>query len=493
MNAPLPSPGVPAGSDLSASSVRVSSAEIDRSCRLPVLVLFTSALLWLLLGLTLALISSIKLHSAGFLAQCPWLTYGRVYPASLNAVVYGFATPAALGTALWLLARLGGNALFGAGFITIGVLFWNLGVALGLMGILLGDGTGYEWLEIPGYASPILFFSFTFIGICAILTFHARRERSLYVSQWYLLAALLWFPWVYSTAQLLLVFSPVRGAVQAVINSWFAHNLFGLWLTPVGLAVVFYFIPKTLKRPLHSHYLAIFGFWALALFGGWGELHAGAPVPKWVSSVSIAANVMMLIPLLAVAVNWHGTLAGAYGKVLAHPVLRFIVFGAASYVVGSLLGSVGTLRTVAKVTQFTLFTTGLSHLHLFGFFATVLAGAIYYIVPRLAQVEWPSPSLVNIHFWSAAAGVVFASIPLLIGGILQGLALNNPNVAFLEIGRSSLPFIGMSTLGYLLLLFGNLALLANLTKLLVACCRNCCQTVSRSTGGNKPAAVGANA
>jgi cytochrome c oxidase cbb3-type subunit 1 len=491
MNAQTPSRETAEGSDSAASQARVSFAEIDGSCSVPVLLLFTTALLWLLIGLVLALVSSIKLHAAGFLSQSAWLTYGRVYPASLNAIVYGFASQAALGTSLWMLARLGGNKLFGPGLITVGALFWNLGVALGLIGILTGDSTGYEWLEIPGYASPILFFSFVIIGICAILTFHSRRERRLYVSQWYLLAALLWFPWVYSTAQLLLIYFPVRGAVQAIINGWFAHALFGLWLTPVGLAAIFYFIPKILKRPLHSQYLAIFSFWTLALFGGWGDLQAGVPVPKWASSVSITAGVMMLIPLLAVAINWHLTMANDCAKVLAHPVLRFVVFGAACYLLGSALGIAGSLRTIGRVTHLTLFTNGVTSLLLLGFVATVLAGAIYYIIPCLTRLEWPSERLITFHFWSNVAGVILCALPLIIGGVIQGLALNDPKVAFLEAARSTLPFIGMSTLGQLLLLAGNLALLVNLIKLLVLCCRFFCSDVRRATG-IKSAAVGAN-
>ena len=61
---------------------------------------------------------------------------------------------------------------------------------------------------MPGYASPVLFVAYTIMGVCALLTFRQRRQPALYVSQWFLLAALFWFPWIYSTAQLLLVFLP---------------------------------------------------------------------------------------------------------------------------------------------------------------------------------------------------------------------------------------------------------------------------------------------
>ena len=75
------------------------------------------------------------------------------------------------------------------------------------------------------YASVTLFFAYLFIGLGAMQTFHQRRERQLYISQWFLLAALFWFPWIYSTANILLVAKPVRGALQAAIAWWYAGNL----------------------------------------------------------------------------------------------------------------------------------------------------------------------------------------------------------------------------------------------------------------------------
>src|SRR2546425_7759959 len=134
---------------------------------------------------------------------------------------------------------------------------------------------------MPAYASPILFVAYTIIGVCGLLTFHQRREPALYVSQWFLLAALFWFPWIYSTANILLVFAPVRGVMQAVVNWWFVGNLINIWFGFIGLAAIFYFIPRLTGRPLHSSYQAMFAFWALALFGGWGNIPHSAPLPSW--------------------------------------------------------------------------------------------------------------------------------------------------------------------------------------------------------------------
>ena len=47
---------------------KTALAEIDASCRVPVLFFFISGLAWLLAGTVLALVASIKLHTPGFLA-----------------------------------------------------------------------------------------------------------------------------------------------------------------------------------------------------------------------------------------------------------------------------------------------------------------------------------------------------------------------------------------------------------------------------------------
>ncbi|HKI72784.1 MAG TPA: hypothetical protein VKA81_10430, partial [Verrucomicrobiae bacterium] len=140
------------------------SADIDVSCRVAVMVLLACAAVWLVVGSVFGLLASLKFHAPNLLADCPWLTYGRVQPAQMNALIYGFAAQAALGIALWMIARLGRMLLVQPGYIVVGAFLWNVGVKLGVFGILIGDTTGYEWLEMPGYASPILFAAYAIIG-----------------------------------------------------------------------------------------------------------------------------------------------------------------------------------------------------------------------------------------------------------------------------------------------------------------------------------------
>src|SRR5687767_6195397 len=92
-----------------AGSAEVIS--IDLQARGPLLLLVGSAIVWLVISGVLAVITSIQLHSPGFLADCPWFTYGRAHAMRESAFIYGWAANAGLGIALWVMARLGGYPL----------------------------------------------------------------------------------------------------------------------------------------------------------------------------------------------------------------------------------------------------------------------------------------------------------------------------------------------------------------------------------------------
>jgi cbb3-type cytochrome oxidase subunit 1 len=199
---------------------------------------------------------------------CPWVTYGRLRPAAVNALVYGFALQASFALAFWLIVRLGRTTLDAPLVVTAAGKIWNLAVTVGVLGILAGDGTGFELLEFPRYAALGLFASYACLAGWAIVTLHQRTERSLYVSLLFVLASLLWFPWILSTAHGFALGWRPPGVVPAVVAGWFVQNLLQIVLTGSALAVLFYFVPKTVNRPLVDKNFAQSGFWLFLLVGG---------------------------------------------------------------------------------------------------------------------------------------------------------------------------------------------------------------------------------
>ncbi len=125
----------------------------------------------------------------------------------------------------------------------------------------------------------------------------------------------------------------------------------------------------------------------------------------------------------------------------------------------------GVLPGTSDLTNFTWFVVARAQLYSYGFFVMVLFGAIYAILPQLAGIAFPSARLVGAHFWLAAAGILFYTVPLAIGGVVEGFKLQDATVPFNQITKSTLPFLRVSTMGDAFLALGHALFLVNLAWL----------------------------
>lgn len=426
----------------------------DRSSRAPAFAFISSAMLWLVLGSVFGLMSALKFQAPDWLASSALLTFGRVRPVHLNLVIYGWLSMAGIGVALWMLPRLLKTELVGGRYAVAGAAIWNLGVASGATAILLGWTDGMEWLEIPWQIGGLLVVGGALAAVPLLLTLRNRTVDHLYVSVWYLAAALLWFPSLYLVAKVPYVHF---GVEAAIMNWWFAHNVLGLWLTPLGLAAAYYFIAKVLGRPIYSYNLSLIGFWALAMFYSQVGIHhlIGGPVPTWLVTVSVVQSVMMILPVFAVAINQHMTVLGHFAALKHSPTLRFVVLGAMLYTLVSLQGTLEALPYFNHVTHFTHYTIAHAHLGLYGFVSMVMFGAIYFVMPRVTEREWPYPRLIALHFWLAAIGVGVYVASLTVGGLLQGLAMLDPARPFMDSLTVTLPYLTARSVGGTLMTLGH--------------------------------------
>jgi cytochrome c oxidase cbb3-type subunit I len=429
-------------------------SEADQSSSLVVGICLTLSVIWLLVASVAGLISSIKLHSPDWLAQYGWITFGRIRPIHLNLVAYGWCSLAGIGVSLWLIPRLLKTQLVGAKYAIAGGALWTVGVFLGAVSIALGYSDGLEWLEFPWQVDILLVIGGGLVGLPVFMTLLQRKVDHLYVSVWYIFAGLLWFPVLFLIANIPYLHFGVQ---EATMNWWFGHNVLGLWFTPIGLASAYYLIPKILGKPIYSYNLSLLGFWSLAFFYSQvgGHHLIGGPVPTWLITMSIVQSVMMVIPVFAVTVNLHMTVLGNFKALIYSPTLRFIVLGTMLYTAASVQGSLEALRSINTVTHFTHFTVAHAHLGLYGFFSMVMFGAIYFIMPRVMNWEWPYPRLISLHFWLVFIGFLIYFIWLSIGGWLQGLAMLDPDKPFMQSVAVTLPYLQARSIGGALMTLGH--------------------------------------
>jgi cytochrome c oxidase cbb3-type subunit I len=434
---------------------------IDASCRVPLLALFGCAALWLVVGLALELIASLTFHKPDMFASCQYLTYGRVLPAANDAIVYGFCIPAALGVVLWIFARLSESELALPLVPIMAANLWHLGVFIGLIGILIGDSTGFAWLEFPRPAAILIFLAYLLIAISAFATFGARRERTLHPAHWFLLAGLFWFPWIYSTANLFLVALPVRGLTQAIIGWWFANNLLFVWFSLIGLGVAFYLLTKISGRPLQGGYYKVFAIWTFLLFAPWLGMSQSAPIPAWLPGLSFLASAMMIFSWIALVFVYLKTVYGAKVQCKGGPFCH-ARFGTVAFLLSALMLIGLGCPVFGRFAGLTWFPQAQVYMQIFGFFTIVICAAIYHLLAGVMGFELPFPRFVRVQHWFFMGGVALVFLPLLIGGLVQGSNMGNSSVPFDQVIQGTLMYLRISTLGWVALLLGSLMLAANI-------------------------------
>ena len=455
--------------DPSSQSLLAERSAIDATTSGPVLFFFGTSILWLLLASLLGLISSIQLHSPTFLADIPIFTYGRLVPVYNQVLGFGWAMMSGMGAAIWMLARLCRVEVKFPRVLVAGGIFWQVGLLLGIYQILIGKSTGVEGLELPGSAVVVMLIGYLLIALWGGLTFGYRRESPAYISVWYIITALFWFPWTLAIGYLSLQLDSVQGVMQSIVAAWAVQNFFNVVITALGLAMAYYLIPKVVNRPIHNYGLASTGFWAFLLFSGLTGMVrlSGGPVPVWLVTLSISSTILLLIQTVTVSANLLLTMRGEYHLTYYSPTIRFTAFGVIAFALACVIALLTSLRSVDRILHFTFFQSAQNHLLLYAFFSMVMFGAIYYIVPRLVGCEWLSSSMISYHFWASAYGGGLLIGVLGIGGIAFGTSLANPGAMFSQVIQSGAVYYIASTIAWGMLLLGHL--IFALHFLLMAC------------------------
>lgn len=419
-----------------------------------------SGLFWMLVAMLIGLIEALKLVYPQFLQGSPVLAYGRLRPVHVNIGVYGFMSMGYLGAAFYMVPRLTQVPLFSERLGTLTAWLWNLNLFAGCLAILLGFSKGKEYTEIP--------FPFDMgVGLFVIAisgnlfsTITLRREPRVYVSLWYILLALIPFPIYYTLGNA----TKFSGIEDAVVNWFYSHNLFGIWLTALGLATLYYIVPKQVHKPLTSHLISFVGFWSLAAFYPWNGGHhmIWGPVPMWVMTASVTASIAMLIPTFATIVNFGGTAWGTWTTIKQNVGYRFSLLAYLCYVTTSLWGSGLAIMSLNAKLHFT--NTAIAHVHLgfLGFGASGLIAFTYFYLSQSLKLNY-SRALAEWHFWLTLIGILGYVIAMGINGWIEGSAWESGSVPQVTMS-DRYPYYVTRALSGLLLLLGQFLFIGNVTQ-----------------------------
>jgi len=182
-------------------------------------------------------------------------------------------------------------------------------------------------------------------------------------------------------------------------------------------------------------------------------------------------SVMLWMPSWGGMINGLMTLRGAWHKVAADPVLKFLVVSVTFYGMSTFEGPLLSVKSVNALSHYTDWTVGHVHSGALGWVAMVSIGSLYFLIPRLFGREAMfSTKLVELHFWISTIGVVLYIAAMWIAGVMQGLMWRAVNAdgtltySFIESVERTYPFYYVRLLGGILFLFGMVLMLYNVWK-----------------------------
>lgn len=378
---------------------------------------------WGIVAPTMGILLSLKFNYPDFLSN-EYFHFGRLRPVHTNGVIFGVFSTIFLGLVNYMVPKLTGVKMYKDEWSKYTMWLWNLSLFAGFAGVLLGYNKGLEVDEFPNPVGLGFIISLVLISYQVFMSIAQRKEEKIYVALWYTIAALIW-------TDLNLVFGNfvlpyiMPGVSNAALHGLFLHYVVGLWITPGGLAIIYYFLSAASKTPIYSHRLSLVGFWSLAFVYPFVGIHhyLFAPTPYWTQTIAIVTSMLLIVPVWAVVANFYGTLMGGkWGLAQSDFTVKLLIFGAAMYFIGSTQGSLEALRSVQVPTHFTDFVIAHSHSTVFGGYVVFTLAACYYVWPRVAGTGY-SRTVAQWSSWMIMLGISTMIAVLILQGLIQGTEL----------------------------------------------------------------------
>ena len=319
--------------------------------------LMAVACLLLLAGAGLLVLMLIKLAIPTLFADTEFLAYGRLRPAAMLMLVYGFGGVLTQATAFYLIPRLVGVRMRHQQAALLGGLGYAGLVTLGALVVVFRGPSGPELIEFPPIIDwPIAALLLLPPFLVTSMLRH-RTEEGAFVSTLYVLGAVWWYPALHITGSI----PGLEGVGPFLQAGLVANGMLWLAFPAAALGGAYYVLVKESGRPLFSGPLARAGFWTLA---GTALLATptrflGGPAPNWTETVAVAAAMGLMIAALAVMTNLGQTLSGDWETARKSVVIRYLMVGATAYTLVTVLTGMSGFRSVAAVLGLTTWHEGL--------------------------------------------------------------------------------------------------------------------------------------
>lgn len=368
------------------------------------------------------------------------LSYSTLRVMHTNSVVYMWLVMAFTAATLYVVPKLAKRPLVRPHLALYGAWLYLLGVITTIV-LTWAAIPGNVWLsiQVPEYAeAPILadiMFALGLILITWVLTetVAKRKANLVYVSLWYLLAGYWGTLFAFSTVNF--VAPLIKGVGHVYMQGWWIHNAVGLIITPLGIGLAYYIIPKITGRPIFSHRLGMLGFWTLyAFYPGIGLHHyLQMPSPVWLNQFAVVASVLLAIPVVLVVYNHLASIRQAAGRIFDNYALRFAMMGSIYYLLTGLQGAFQANNLVNPYIHFTEWVQAHAHMALGASFTSFAMAGLIYVFPRVTGKQLVGRRTISVAFWALAAvfPVFFATFTL--SGLTAAAGINTLGFTVYEV------------------------------------------------------------
>jgi cytochrome c oxidase cbb3-type subunit 1 len=423
---------------------------------------FCAAMTAFFLSLFAGLLYSLQLLQHWPLPKIAIFSPGRIRFLHTNLIAYGFIANAFLGAVCYVVPRLTRVPLKHK-YLNWSVFWlWQLMLLSTLFGIMLGHAQGIEWGETPQFADPLVAVAWVLFVISMSIPIIQARQRNMYVTLWYFSAAFVWTALTYLMGN----YIPqhfVAGAAGGAIAGLFIHDLVGLFVTPIGWGLMYYFVPVILKKPVWSHALSLVGFWGLAFFYPLNGIHhfIYSPIPEYLQYGAIVSTIAVEFVVTTVVINFFGTLWGRGDALRSSMPIRWFYVGMVFYFITCLQCSFQVTQTFQKIIHFTDWVVGHAHLVMFGVFGFWILGIMTYLWPKLCGAPWAFPKLLGWHFWLSTIGLAVMVIDLTIAGLVVGF-MWEALAPWIDTVKAARPFWLVRTVSGVAIIIGQLLFAYNM-------------------------------
>ncbi len=461
------------------SAVRTGTPEKfsydDQIVKLFVIATLVWGVVALLLGVTIAFqLADFRLNFG-----LPWITFGRLRPLHTNAAIFAFCGNAIFAGIYYSHQRLLKARLFSDTLSKIHFWGWQLIIVSAALTLPFGITTGKEYAELEWPIDIAITVIWVVFAVNFFGTIIRRRERHIYVAIWFYIATILTVAVLHIVNSLEIPVSLTKsyslyaGVQDALVQWWYGHNAVAFFLTTPFLGLMYYFVPKAVNRPVYSYRLSIIHFWSLTFIYIWAGPHhlLYTTLPEWAQTLGMIFSVMLWMPSWGGMINGLMTLRGVWSKVRTEPSVRFMATALTFYGMATFEGPLLSIKSVNSIAHFTDWIPGHVHSGTIGWNYMLIAGMLFYLVPKLWNSELYSKKLAHQQFWFATIGLVLYIISMWVAGITQSLMwramddagkLIYPN--FIETVVKIVPMYWVRAIGGTMVLISFIMMVYNLWK-----------------------------